>query len=222
VVVDSGEQVRKGQVLAELFSAEEKAAYIELQEQFDQNMVALLRDPADENARHSLRDIGSKRNRAKSRLEERRIRAPRDGKVSDVRIRVGQNLAAGDSVLSLVDEDVSPIVVAVLPGSDRPQLGVGMDLRFLLSGYNSEPQIAEIEWVSTEVVGPHEARRYLGEQIADTMRIGGPVILVRARLATATFEEGGQSLVLHDGMHGTAEVQMGRESLLASLIPGSD
>ncbi len=220
VSVDSGQQVRKGQVLAELFSAEEKAAYVELQEQFDQNVATLLRDPTDETVRHSLREIGAKRNRAKSRLEERRIRAPRDGRVADVRIRPGQNLVAGDSILRLVDEDVSLIVVAVLPGADRPQISVGMDLRFALSGYNIGALVAEIEWVSTEVVGPREARRYLGQQIADSMKIGGPVVLVRARLTAATFEEGGRSLVLHDGMHGTAEVRISRESLLVSLISG--
>ena len=69
------------------------------------------------------------------------------------------------------------------------------------------------------MIGPAEAKRYLGEEIADAVTLTGPVVLVAARLPSATFEVEGQTRRFHDGMWAQAEVRVRSERVLVALIP---
>jgi hypothetical protein len=48
------------------------------------------------------------------------------------------------------------------------------------------------------------------------------VVVVHARLERASFESGGEELPFHDGMLGSAEVEVGSRRLLGALLPGGD
>src|SRR5690606_10741821 len=126
--------------------------------------------------------------KAEELVENRSVRAPRAGIVSDVRVRPGSHLAPGDHIVSIVSEDALPTIVALLPGKDRPRLRPGMTLQLDLPGYEKTRERAFIEEVGEEVIGPEEARRYLGNEIADALSIQGSVVIVRARLPRRTFE----------------------------------
>jgi membrane fusion protein (multidrug efflux system) len=69
------------------------------------------------------------------------------------------------------------------------------------------------------VVGPAEARRYLGDEIADAVQFTGPVVRVEAHLNSPTFEAEGKLRRYHDGMLANAEVRTRSERVLVTLIP---
>jgi membrane fusion protein (multidrug efflux system) len=94
-----------------------------------------------------------------------------------------------------------------------------MELRMELQGYRYAYQNLLVTDVGGEVVGPAEARRYLGDEIADAATLGGPVVLVTARLPTLTFQSEGKTRRFHDGMWGKAEVRVRSERILIALVP---
>lgn len=158
-------------------------------------------------------------NEVLARLDDTQVRAPADGIVGEIRTRPGQRVAAGDIVLSLLSEEVDRHVVALLPGADRPQLRPGMNIRLEIDGYPYAYQSLVIEHVSRGVVGPGEAARYLGPQYAETLKVSGPVAVVRARLDDAAFESGDETYRYHDGMRANAEVAIRSEPIIVMLFP---
>ena len=164
-----------------------------------------------------LRDEG-----ARLGVEARTLRAPHAGVVKEVLVRNGQRVEPGTVVLSIVARAAVEglQIVAFLPGSERPRLRAHQPLRLTLPGYRGAELTSEVRAIS-EVLGAAEARtRFLGDRLGDSMPLTGAVVVVEARLASATFEADGEQLQLHDGMIGHVEVMMQSRSLLESLIPG--
>jgi hypothetical protein len=77
----------------------------------------------------------------------------------------------------------------------------------------------EIESVGDEIVGPAEARRYLGRELGDTLPFEGALVLVTARLPQQTFAYAGQRFRYHDGVPGRVDVRVRSVRLLALLFP---
>lgn len=220
VAVRPGQRVAAGQVLARLYFGNEAAELRRIDDEFEMQLVKVLRDPADTAARGALTSLRAQRDLALARIEERTIRATRAGVVSDVRVRRGQQLQPGDLVLSLIGETDGFRVVAVLPGQYRPMLQPGMPLRLELRGYPYAYQTVPIETVGDEVVGPAEVRRYLGPVTGDTFEPRGPMVLVEAHLPERSFTVQGRRLSYHEGMQAQAEVAVRAEGILITLIPG--
>jgi membrane fusion protein (multidrug efflux system) len=191
-----------------------------LDQEFELQLMKTLANPADEAARQSLTSLRAARELARARLEEKLIRASDAGVVSDVRIRPGQSLAAGDPVLSIVTASSDLRVVAILPGQYRPRLRPGMKLRIEMTGYHYAYRELTIETIGDEVVGPNEIRRTLGPELGDTLPLSGPVVLVIARLPSRTFVAQGREYAYFEGMQGRAEARVGSESIAAALVPG--
>ena len=137
-----------------------------------------------------------------------------------MRVRPGQYVAAGQGVLSIVRGQDRPTVVVLLPGEYRPLVRRGMPVRFEISGYRYSYQGLTVESVGDEVVGPNEARRYLGPEIGDAVQLSGPVVILKAGLPRPTFQADGRTFRFHNGMHGNAEVEVRREKILLTLVPG--
>ena len=219
VEVSAGQRVRRDQILARLDDAGEADELERLERELNTQLRNRLLDPGDAAAAAAVRTLRSSVQSARSRRERRLIRAPRDGAVSDVRIRVGQHLNPGDLVVSLLEDSTRLKVVALLPGADLPQLRPGMALRLELSGYRYAYQLVVIESVGDEVIGPAEARRYLGGRIADGIAINGPVVVVEASLPSTTFEADDKVYEYHDGMLGLAEARVRSRRIIEALIP---
>jgi membrane fusion protein (multidrug efflux system) len=215
-----GERVGEGQVLVRFYSDTERAEVERMRSEFDLQLVRVLRDPRDEDARAAAAAIRPQLVLAQSRLQQREVTAPHDGTVHDVRIRPGQRLSAGDLVVSLVREDRELELVALLPGRSRPLLAPGMPLRLRVQGYAHAYVDLSIAEVGEEVVGPDAVRRYLGAEVGDAVRVDGPVVMMRAVLPSRTFRSDGREHDLFPGMQGTAEVPVRRESVLLALLPG--
>ena len=220
VEVAAGQRVRPGQVLVRLHEAQEAAELARLDQEFELQLINRLRDPSDPGPEQALIGLRTQRQLASERLGERTLRAPSAGVASDVRVRPGQYLAAGQPVLSIVRDQDRPTVVVLLPGEFRPLVRRGMPIRFEISGYRYAYQRLTVESVGDEVVGPTEARRYLGAEIGDSVQLTGPVVILKARLPRPTFQAEGRTYRFHNGMHGTAEVEVRSEKILVTLVPG--
>jgi hypothetical protein len=77
--------------------------------------------------------------------------------------------------------------------------------------------------VSSQVLGVTDARDlYLGDRFGDSVPFAGKqsVVVIEARVKSPKFEADGEQYELHDGMVGTAEVQLASKSVLETLVPG--
>jgi multidrug resistance efflux pump len=220
VDVESGARVEAGQTLVRFHTEAERQELEHLDREFELKLVRILLYPHDDSARQSLASLRASRELAAAKLKQRQVVAPQAGVVRNLRIRPGQMLAAGDLVLTLVDEtEASFSIVALVPGQFRPMLKVGMPVRFELEGY---PQIASqlvVESVGDEAIGPTEARRYLGQELGDALPVQGSLVLVRARLPEATFRWKGETFRYYDGIPGKVDVRVRSLRLAAMLFP---
>jgi membrane fusion protein (multidrug efflux system) len=220
VEVRPGQRVERGAVLVRLGAAREQAERAKFEQEFELQLIERLKDPSNEAAGRELRRLRGELELIEARLEERLVRAPSDGVVSDIRIRPGQPLAFGDEVLALVEPDPEYSVIILFPGQARPSLRSEMAVRLEIEGYPYAYVSAEIAAVGDQVIGPSEARRFLGPGIADSVTLTGPVVVVEGRLATGTFTSWEREYSLHDGMLARAKVAVRTEPLLFRLIPG--
>jgi membrane fusion protein (multidrug efflux system) len=220
VEVTAGETVEPGTVLARLDDVDQKSALERMQQEFDTQLRNHMLDPTDAPADTSVRTLRLQLEQARTALEDRAIKATTGGVISDLRVRPGQHVEPGDITASIVDGKGGLEMIALLPGEDRPQLATGMPLRLELSGYRYVYQSLVIESVSSDVIAPSEAKRVLGAEVADSLQLGGPVVVVRGKLAGSEFEVDGRRFYYHDGMLGMAEVPVRSERIVVALIPG--
>jgi hypothetical protein len=92
-------------------------------------------------------------------------------------------------------------------------------MRLEIGGYRYAWQKLTVGSVGDEVIGPGEAQRTLGPAIAGAVQVTGPVVLVKARLPSPTFEAEGKTYRYHNGMQGTAEIRVRSQRILWVLIP---
>jgi membrane fusion protein (multidrug efflux system) len=140
--------------------------------------------------------------------------------VRDLRIRPQQLVASGELLLTLGGADDGLSVVAVFPGQYRPFLTQGSPLRLELTGFRYAYQRLTIAAVGNEVIGPHEVRRFLGQDIADAVTLQGAQVIVQAQVPARTFYADGHWHDYHHGMSGTVEVRVRSERIALALVPG--
>jgi multidrug resistance efflux pump len=220
VEVKPGDKVEEGAVLLRLFSSEEASDLEAATREFDDQLVKLMQRPNDAAAREALVALRTRRELARSRLEQRSLRAPHRGVVGDVRVRAGQLIEPGVAVLELRGDQADTNVVALLPGRYRPLLKPGAKLRFELDGFHRRAQELTVLDVGDQIVGPAEAVRYLGRDQADALQLTGPVVLVQASLPSGGFESDGERFEFAHGMQGKAETIVRNEPVAYAFLPG--
>jgi len=217
--VSPGQRVTRGQLLVHFYMAQEVAERDRLNQEFEMQLARLLRDLSDRAARESLTSLRAQRDLADARIAERSLRASVDGVVSDLRIRLGQFLSSGELVLSIIPGGSRFSVLALLPGQTRPLLKKGMPIRIVMSGFAYNHQELTIDSIGDEVVGPGEARRYIGPDLGDAFALAGPVTFVKARVPNTSFTSDGRSLEYYDGMPARAEAPIRKKSIAVMLVP---
>jgi hypothetical protein len=220
VLVRPGERVQAGQELVRFYVAQEAAELARVQKEHDGLVLRLLRDPSDQAARTALTTIQAQLDLAHARVAERMVVAPRDGIVTDVRVRAGQALQPGDALMTMSTEATTGRILVMVPAQYRPVLRAGAPLRLELTGFRFAYQDLRVDSVGDEAVGPNEVKRYLGPDSADTVSVEGPVVLVQASLPTMSFSAKGESFQYYDGMVGSAHIRVRTESILAAIVPG--
>ncbi len=156
VGVTTGQTVEAGRLLVRFYGAREAAELARIDHELELQLINRLRDPSDKGAEQNLLSLRAQRELARANLAEREVRAPAAGVVSDIRVRPGQHIAPGQSLLSLVRGQEHPQVICLLPGEFRPLLKAGMPLRLEVQGYRYAYQHLVVETVGDEVVGPGE------------------------------------------------------------------
>ncbi|MDB4972770.1 MAG: hypothetical protein JWN48_1111 [Myxococcaceae bacterium] len=220
IEVAPGQHVDEGAVLVRLYASEEAADLESATREFDDQLVKLMQRPDDAAAREQLVALRNRRELARARLEQRTLRAPHRGVVGDVRVRVGQLVEPGASVIELRGDDADGTVVAMLPGRYRPLLRPGAKLRFELDGFHRRAHELTVDSVGDQIVGPAEAARYLGRDQADALQLQGPVVLVQASLPSGgSFEADGERFQFAHGMHGKAETIVRNEPVAYAFVP---
>lgn len=219
IAVRPGQRVAADQLLLRLYDEQEAAELNRLNREYELQLIKSLNSPLDTAAQQQLAFMREQRQITAARLKERRVTAPRAGTINDVRIRAGQVVAPGELLLSLGGNEEKLSVVALLPGHSRPLLRQGAPLRLEMNGFRYAYQHLTIDSIAEDVIGPNEARRYLGREISDALVLEGPMVIVKAHPGSRSFTSGDGQYAFHDGMQGTAEVRVRSERLILSLLP---
>lgn len=219
VLVASGEFVRRGQLLVQLDDEDERAEVERCQREYDAALASYLKNMGQTNS-SVLAAARSQLDIARQRLTTRQLVAPHDGTIGDVRTQAGQQILPGQSAVTLVGEGSSLTLVALLPGEFHPQLEVGQGARLEIAGYPHSRQDVVISQVGAEIIGPAEARRVLGGDIGDAVRVNGPVVLARAELERPFFIADGTRFAYTDGLQGTVQVRVRSVPIILNLLPG--
>jgi len=210
--------VRAGQTLVHFQTTQETAELERINREVQLQTLRFLRD-ADEGAKAALASLRASQEQAQAHLKERSVVAPRAGIITNLRTRPGQLLAPGDVVATIVDEKSAFTVVALVPGQFRPMLKRNLKLRLALEGFPYTYKDLPIEEISDEVIGPNEVRRYLGNELGDTLPVQGSMVLVRARLPDAAFKFEGKSFSYYDGIPGHVDIRVRSLRLLVLMFP---
>lgn len=220
--VSPGQAVEKGSILVKLQAAAEQDEVANAKAELDNATRAYLSEQSDETTKKQLASIWARYNTAKSKLEQRTIRAPKAGTISDLRTRNGALLQPGDAIAMIVEGgNTLPEIQAFLPAKDRPRLRIGQTLQVGLSGYTKIREQAEITYVAREGIGSSEVAKLLGPSLADALRMppDGSYVLVKARLPRRTFETDHAVLPFSQGMLADTEVKIAEKPFLVTLFP---
>lgn len=218
VFASPGDSVVAGQPIVRLHRVAEDADVARATQELDGLWVRVLRDPLDEEARDALTAGRPALERARAIADERTIRSPISGIVTDVRVREGRHVVAGDTLFVVEPSDAPVEIVAVLPGAMRPQIGERSDARFSIDGADSHASVALVE-ISSDAVGPAEVKRLLGPAWEDSVEPEGMSFVVTARVDGRDFRADGQSHRFFQGMTGELEVTLDEKPLLFLLVP---
>ncbi len=220
VVVEPGERVQAGQVVAQLRDEGARAELAALQHQFDRRLIERLMDPRDAVAGQALVELSARREQAERAVERHSIRAPRSGVAGEVLLRSGATVAAGAPILSVVAADPEMSVLAAIPAARRPLIELGDRARVSLAGHRGVRLELPIVEVGDEALGPGAAARRLGSLLGDAVPITTAVVFVRVALPSEGFVIDGVTHRFHHGMAATVDIEVRSESLLISLFPG--
>ena len=221
VEVKPGQLVDVGTILVRMYNVDENNELVRASREFDLQLVRMLRDPNDVGVKQSLATLRAARDQAKNVVDSRTVRAEVQGYVSDVRVRPGQHVNAGEVLLAVAPKGSAQVsLVSMVPADYRPMLKSGLKMRFELDGFRYEYSDLTVTDVSAEAVGPTEVQRFLGQERADAVQLDpGAKVLVTASLPAATFTSEGQPYGYFDGLTGTAEIRVRSEPILVTLIP---
>lgn len=219
--VKPGAYVEKDAVIVHMHSVDEANEYARATKEYENQLIRMLRDPNDGEAKANLTALRQRRDQAKNEVDARIIKAPIAGYVSDLRVRVGQHLNPGEVIASISPKGATQAsIVALIPADYRPMLEVGQTMRFELDGFKYEYADLQVSQISAEGIGPEEVQRFLGQERANSVAVsGGAKVLVEAKLPTSTFTSEGESFGYFDGLTGNAEIRVRRETLLVMLVP---
>ncbi len=141
--------------------------------------------------------------------------APLEALVSQVAVKQGARVEAGQPVAAVLNRNVLPSLSVLFPEDYRQELAPGMSLSFQTSNMPHP-----LETVIEQVEGPEASLQFAKARRRgdDTYRDGA--VLVRAHVPSRTYERDGKKRVYQDGESGRATVKLGTQRLLVSWFPG--
>jgi membrane fusion protein (multidrug efflux system) len=220
VSIKPGDRVAAGDELLRFHAADELAELDASTKEFESQLSKLLLRPDDALTREALVSLRTRRELAEQRVAQRTLRATGSGLVGDVRVREGQVVEPGLRMIDLQGTASLATVTALLPGRYRPLLHAGDRVRFHVDGFPNLAHELVISRVGEQIVGPSEAGRFVGRDLADAFSITGPVVLVQAALPSRQFALDGQTYDFANGMYGKAEAVVRNQPIAYAFLPG--
>jgi multidrug resistance efflux pump len=219
--VEGQAEVKKGDILFKIKSEKEEADLKQARTESENAQAQYLFDSNDEQAKKSIISAQAAQHHAEAMIEQKTVRAAKDGIVSDIRIHEGQAVQFGEQVLTIVDRDTLPEVWAFLPGSDRPRLRPGQVLQTELAGFTKGREEPVIYSVGRDVIGMQAARQSVNPSAADSLKLAqeGSYVLVKAKLKQKTFKTEHRTYTFFDGMPAKTEVKVESKRFIITLIP---
>lgn len=144
--------------------------------------ASMLLRPRDRVSQETLVRLTTENAELKRSIESSILRAPNDGILTDLRAQVGQSVSTGESLASISVADSPFEVLAFIPGSSRPEVAVGQSMVLSLGATERKYRELTVSQVDDRAIGPADARRFLGNEVGDTVNISGSVFIVRAVL----------------------------------------
>lgn len=179
ILVEEGDDVEKGQVLASLDGErlrlelnESKARLRKLQRDFERNKdlreKALISEGDFEKIQYELEALQASYNLASLELDYTRIRAPISGVVSDRFIKLGSTLKVGDPVFSVTG--LEPLVAYLhIPEREYREIAAGQPVGINIDALAGSRILAEVTRVSP-VVDPNTGTFKITIEINDSER----------------------------------------------------
>jgi len=219
VHVQVGQEIEAGDPLVSLDDALVRADLVRLERAWADEMRRHLLAGTSAAAVSALAGMRDQIDQARERLRRTVVRATRSGRVGEIRVVDDQPVEVGERVAALVDETPSPQLIALMPGSNIDDFEPRQVLRYSPAGHPRHHFDVVVTAVDPVVVGPAEARRWLGERMADGVPLDGPVAILVATLDPAGFVIDDEIHPWQDGMVGRAQLEVGSDSVLDLLLP---
>jgi multidrug resistance efflux pump len=222
ILVDSGDYVRAGEPIIRLSAPQQKADFAQAKGEYDNAKAAYLQDSTDEQAKKSVKTAGIALNHAQAQLDQRIIRAPADGKISDISVANGQTVQTGQLLAMIFEPGAKPQIWAYLHAEDLPRINLNMPLEVSIEGFKKKRAKLKLIDISKEAVGAAEIKNHVGQALADTLKLpndGQTYILVKAELESDTIRIGSKTFELHHGMAVKAEIAIETKPFLADVFP---
>jgi multidrug efflux pump subunit AcrA (membrane-fusion protein) len=220
--VESGQSVLAGDAIAQLSSQQQKADYAQAKGEADVAIRSFLQDDTDDTARKSVKTAGIALAHAQAQLDQRIIRAPADGKISDFLVGNGDSVQPGRQIATIFQAGAHPMAYAFLPASDRPRIKPDMPLQVAIEGFKKKRAKLKIVSMSTETFGANEVRNYVGQQLADTLKLpndGATYFLVKAEFESDQIKISDKTYDLVHGMPIKGEIAIETRPFLADVFP---
>lgn len=179
VLVEEGDEVEKGQILARLDGDrlrlelnESQARLRKLQSDFQRNQdlqeKGLISEGDFEKLRYDLEALQASHNLASLELNYTRIRAPINGVISERYIKLGNTIRVGDQIFRVTSFD--PLVAYLhIPERAYRQLAAGQPVSIDIDALAGEPFLANVTRVSP-IVDPDTGTFKITIEISDTER----------------------------------------------------
>ena len=222
LMVQAGDIVKAGQIVAKLSSQKQDADYDQVLSDAENARQQYLFDDQDDQARKQVKTASIALAHAKAAVDQRYIRAMADGRVSDIHGSIGDPIGTGNTLMTIIKPGTKPEELAYLPASDRPRIKDDMLLQVGIDGFNKKRPKLKITSISNDAVGAAEIRREVGQTKADTLKLpndGQSYIIVKATFETDKFVVGKKEFELHEGMTTKAEIQIESKPFFATIFP---
>ncbi len=221
VLVKYGDAVHKNQPLAKLSSQEQESEFRRAETELKYAEAQYLFDPNDEQVRKSLAGALAGSRRAQEAVEQRIVKAPREGVITELPVTIGHPVQFGDQIAKISDTDAIPELHAYLPGNDIAQLQAAKEVQIELQGYQRGRDIGAIDYVARTAVGGALVKHELGTayESAVTLADGATYTEVKAKLKKSTFEYHGKQWNYTGGMQAKVEVKLESKRFLSKLLP---
>ena len=209
-------------MLVRLYASEEAAELEAATREFDDQLLKLLQRPDDVGAREALVSLRTRRELARSRLEQRTLRAPharRGRRRARARRPAGR---AGHAVLELRGRAGARATWSrCCPAATGRCSRRAPSCASRSTAFTPRPRARASTASAIRSSGPTEAARYLGRDLADAFAARRPGRAgAGASCQRTPFEADGERYEFAHGMHGKAETVVRNEPVAYAFVPG--